>query len=81
MKPNITERQILGAKVRAAEEAWTLKHQKPCGGGFLVPLREERDRYLSRKFGMPPHRISYFLTWSRTCTHPWSEGACEDCPE
>ena len=76
-----TERQLLGSQIRAAEEAWTLRHRKPYMGGFLVPPREEKYRYLSEEFGLSPYEISYFLVWSRSCSHPWSDGACEGCPK
>lgn len=78
MKP--TERQILGAKIRAASEDFERAHRKPYRGGFEIPNREQRLRHLSGLFEIPPHEISIFLTWSRTCTHPWSSGACEKCP-
>ena len=75
-----TPRQILGAKIRAAAEAWEIKHRRKEAGGWILPEREKRDRYLARKFSLPVSEIPYFMTWSRTCTHPWSDGACPLCP-
>lgn len=77
-----TPRQILGALVRAEEERWTKKHRKPYqkGGGWLVPPRAERDAHLGKMFGLSPHEISQFFTYSRYCTHAWSDGACAQCP-
>ena len=80
-----TERQILGAKIRAAEEEWHLKTRKPYGSkknpsGWIIPPREERDLYLAEMFGLDPQDISPFFTYSRSCTHPWSAGACDKCP-
>lgn len=80
-----SELQILGAQLRAAEEEWVKKHRKPYGakdgsGGWLVPGHEERNAYLSKKFGIEPWKVSYFFTYSRACQHPWSDGACEKCP-
>jgi hypothetical protein len=77
----VTDLQILGAKIRAAEEEFVVANAKPYGGGFIVPSREEKLQYLSNVFGISTTEISYFLTWSRSCTHPWSAGACEKCPE
>lgn len=76
-----TERQILGCKIRAALEEFHEARKKPEGGGFLLPSRKERDEYLSEMFGMPPVEIRYFLTYSCKCDHPWSDGACDDCPQ
>jgi len=81
MKKVPSEKQILGCKIRAAEEAFYKKHRKPYEGGWIVPDNEKKYKHLSKLFGMPPHEISYFLTYSRSCTHSWSEGACADCPE
>jgi hypothetical protein len=76
----ITERQIVGAKIRAADEEYINKHRKPLGGGYEVPSNKERYEYLAKKFGLPVTEISYFMTYSRQCTHPWSAGACPQCP-
>ena len=77
-----TERQVLGAKIRAAAEEWEEKHrQKFHAGGWILPPMEVRNGHLASRFGMTPREISRFMTWSRNCTHPWSEGACPRCPE
>jgi hypothetical protein len=76
-----TDRQILGAKVRAAREAYEKKHGKPSGGGLLIPSRAVVYDHLSKKFGIPPYELSFFFTYSRACTHKWSEGACDQCPK
>lgn len=78
-KPNA--HQILGAKIRAAEEAFVKKHRRKYGGGWEIPSREDTYAYLSKLFGLPPHEISYFFTYSCYCDHPWSAGACPDCPD
>ena len=78
-----TERQVLGAKILAAKEAFVDQHKKPWGkggGGWLVPSTEDRYAYLSEKFGLMPRTLSFFMTYSRSCEHPWSEGACAKCP-
>lgn len=30
--------------------------------------------------GYEPHQVSQFLTYSRSCVHPWSAGHCDKCP-
>ncbi len=77
----MTSRQILGAKIRAASEAWLKQQQKPYKGGYEIPTNQERYAYLSKVFGLSPVEISYFFTYSRNCTHEWSEGACPSCPD
>ena len=74
-------RQVLGCKVRAAAEAYEHQRRKPLGGGWEVPSREETYAYLTAEFGLSAHELSPFFTYSRTCTHPWSAGACPKCPE
>lgn len=59
-----TKLQILGAQIRAANEAFKKAKRKPYKGGYEIPPRKERDKHLSRLFGLPPHEISYFLTYS-----------------
>lgn len=79
-----SEKQILGARIRAANEAYVLANRKPYNGqrgSWVVPSSEERNRYLSEMFDMPPREVSYYLTYSRSCTHAWSEGACDRCPD
>lgn len=76
-----TERQILGAKIRAANDAYVKARRKPCAGGYEVPSNQDRYRYLAKKFGMAPHEISHYFTFTRYCEHPWSKGACNDCPD
>ena len=75
-----SERQVLAAKIRACEEEYERKHRKPSGGGYEVPSNKDRYKYLSKKFGMSPVDVSYYFTYSRTCSHKWSEGACFECP-
>jgi len=76
-----TANQILGAEIRAAQEAWFKRNRRPYrGGGYTVPSRARELAFLGRKFGMTPVAVSYFLTYSRECTHPWSAGACDRCP-
>lgn len=81
MKP--TELQILGAKVRAEAEKYEVKNRKKVrGGGWELSAGywEKRNAHLARKFNLDPHEARRFLTWSRPCTHSWSEGACHLCP-
>ena len=76
-----THLQVLACQIRAEREAYEDKHKKPYrGGGFTVPLREDIYKHLSTKFGLPVENISYFFTYTRHCTHKWSEGACHKCP-
>ena len=74
-------RQILGAAIRAEAASYYSKHQKPYGGGFLVPSRGIVYKHLAKQFSLTPVEISYFMTWSRRCSHSWEVGACEACPE
>lgn len=76
-----TARQVLGAQIRAEQERWEKKHRVPCKGGYEIPPRAERYAHLAKTFNMTPVEVSYFLTWSRSCTHTWESGACDDCPE
>jgi len=76
-----SNRQIFGAKIRAEEEKYYLKHRKLCDGGYLVPSHKEKLNHLAKKFVLTPVEISYFLTYSRKCTHSWSTGACDACPD
>lgn len=75
-----TEGQRRAAKVRAAVEAYKKKHRKPLGGGFLVPPREKVYTAVSKSTGVRFGAISYCLTFSRSCTHSWAKGACDNCP-
>lgn len=75
-----TEAQILGARVRAARDSYELEHRKPYGGGWEIPPNKEVYAHLSRMFGLTPVEVSYFMTYSRSCTHEWAEGACYLCP-
>jgi len=76
-----SEKQILGSKIRAAYESYFDSNKTPCRGGFLVPSTSQCLNHLSKLFGMKPVEIGYFLTYARYCTHPWSDGACDKCPE
>ena len=78
-----TERQVFGAKVRDEAEKYEAKHRRRVSGGWELPAGffERRDAHLARKFGLDLYEARRFLTWSRNCTHPWSEGACYLCPE
>ncbi len=75
-----TERQILGAKIRAEAERYVNQHRRPCQGGHEVPSNEERNAAVGKKFGLSALDVSYFMTYSRYCAHPWSKGACDKCP-
>jgi len=75
-----TANQILGAKIRAEAERYKAKHSKPYMGGYEVPSNKETLSHLSNVFGLSTHEISLYLTYSRQCTHPWSAGACSECP-
>ena len=78
----VTEKQVLGAKIRAEQEAYVLKHRKPYkGGGWTVPERKQVYAHLSKIFGLPSYEISYYFTYTSTCTHPWKDGACPECPK
>lgn len=75
------ERQILGAKIRAEAECFYIKKRRPYQGGYLVPPKEDLYNHLAKIFKRTPLDISYYMTYSRSCTHPWSDGACPDCPD
>jgi len=76
-----SERQQLGCRIRAAQEAFIKDHRTPCGGGWSVPDRDIVYEHLSKLFGIPKAEVGYFMTYSRYCTHPWDAGACIKCPE
>lgn len=75
-----TEAQILAAKVRAAAEAFYLRTRRRHYGGFIVPSNDECYEAVSKETGVCKTAISFCLTFSRSCTHPWSDGACSKCP-
>ena len=75
-----TSGQVIAARVRAAVEAYEKKHRKPCEGGWEVPPRETMYRAVAKETGVRVGAISFCLTYSRSCTHSWSEGACPRCP-
>jgi len=79
----VTERQVLGAKIRAEKEKYEAKVRRRVSGGweFAKGHRERLYAHLAKKFGMDPNDVQYFLTWSRSCDHPWSAGACPMCPD
>jgi len=73
------------AKVRAAGDALQAKHRRPSKefpGGYEVLPNEKLYAILGKQFGLPAHQIGRYFTYSRNgiCTHPWSAGACKDCP-
>jgi len=74
----------LAAQVRAAREKLEAKYRRPCKefkGSFEIHItREEVYARLGKQFGIPPNEIDRYFTFSRSCTHPWSAGACKDCP-
>lgn len=76
-----TANQILGAKIRAANEAYVKKHRRVLEGGFEVPSQTDCYNHLAAKFGMSAVEVSRYLTYSRVCDHPWADGACDDCPD
>lgn len=78
---SVTENQVLGAQIRAEEEFYVLKRRKAYKGGWLVPSRGQVYTHLSEMFGLSKHEISRYLTYSRSCTHPWKDGACLKCPK
>ena len=65
-----TFNQRLAAKVRALEPKLE----------YWYPKREECYAAIARELGLPKDSISYCFSYSRKCTHPWSDGACKDCP-
>jgi hypothetical protein len=71
------------ANVRAYKEKLEAKHSRPYAGGREILISsEEVHKQISDKFGIvPSHEVSRYFTYSRSCTHPWSAGACKDCPE
>jgi hypothetical protein len=69
------------AKVRAFKETLEKKHSRPYQGGREILItRDELYAAVEKKFSIPRDQVSYYFTWSRSCTHPWSKGACENCP-
>jgi len=71
------------AKVRAASDALEAKHRRPSKefpGSYEVLPPAKRDVILGKQFGLPAHQISRYFTYARYCDHPWSAGACKDCP-
>jgi len=78
-KPN--ERQVLGAKIRAEAERYVKERRKPFAGGWSGPSQKEVQAHLATVLRMDPQEVSRYLTWSRYCTHAWSDGACPQCPD
>lgn len=76
-----TNKQILGAEIRAAAEKFINDRKKPCCGGFTIPPNKDKYAFIANMFGMSAVDVSYFFTYSRYCEHPWAEGACDRCPE
>jgi hypothetical protein len=76
----ISHEQKLGALIRAEAEAFILARRKKCGGGYEVPSRDTVEKHLSARFNIPQHKVSFYQTYSRSCSHPWSAGACPKCP-
>jgi hypothetical protein len=81
--PAPTERQILGASIRAEAEEYDAQARRPHPGGWEYPEghRERRNAHLALKFGVSPQEAGRFMTYSRSCTHSWKEGACYKCPK
>ena len=78
----MTPRQVLGARIRAERERYVKRLRKPYPeGGWIVPSQEKVHKHLSNKFGLDVEEVRSYLTYSRSCSHPWSEGACEQCPD
>lgn len=75
-----TAAQVLAAKVRAAVEAYELKHRKVRGGEITHPPRDEVYTAVAAEVGVPFRAISFCMTFSRSCTHSWAKGACAQCP-
>jgi hypothetical protein len=76
-----TERQILGAKIRAEREKYELKHRRRKDGEWCFPERSKIYAHLAKTFGISKTEVSYFMTYSRYCTHSWASGACDKCPD
>lgn len=74
------ELQVRAANIRAEVEAYYDKHKKPYGGGFVVPDKETVYSAVASKLGESVRAVEFCMTYSRSCTHEWSEGACPDCP-
>lgn len=74
------EFQKRAAKVRAVSEAYYKKHRKPYLGGYLVPSSEKVYKVIAKITGETVRAVNFCMTYSRSCAHPWSKGACADCP-
>ena len=74
-------RQVMGARVRAAVELWKEKFGKRTSYGYEYPPRRHRDEWVSQFCACDARDVTYYLTFTRRCTHPWSDGACVDCPD
>jgi hypothetical protein len=74
-----SEAQVLAAAIRLERQRYEEKHRIPCSGGWLVPSNKEVYKHLSEVFGLEPNKLSFYFTYSRTCTHSW-ETACHLCP-
>lgn len=79
-KKKVDPRKQFVAEVRAYSESLEKKYQRPYKGGYLMPERDKIYRLISKKFGVPVDALVAYFTFARYCTHPWSAGACEDCP-
>ncbi len=79
--PKPDEYQVRAAKVRAAIEAYEKKHRKPYAGGWEYPTSEKIYKAVAKITGESVYAISFITTYSRTCEHPWSKGACPKCPD
>lgn len=77
-----TVNQKFAAAVRAFHEKKLKKTERPVKGFkdcFEIDP-EKAKKKTAGKFGLTPSEVSYFLTFSRNCDHPWSQGACDECP-
>lgn len=75
--------QIVGAQIRHEVERFELSHRRRVSDG-VYELSVDRENYYSdigEKYGMSWIDVTYFMTYSRYCSHSWSNGACDDCPE
>jgi hypothetical protein len=79
MNTKPSKAQILAAAIRLERQVYEEKHRTPCGGGWLVPSTKEVYNHLSEVFGLSTYELSFYFTYSRTCTHSWKT-ACHLCP-
>lgn len=79
---DITPKMVLDCKIRDRLETIKLKHSKPYTGGRIYSKsRNEILREVAEEFGVDLLYCMYNITtYSRSCTHSWSDGPCIYCP-